>query len=163
MYDIDIDSDNGTGTGTDLEALCREPDRRARAPGLATVSGSVGAGAPDAAGAPAGGQHGQVAAAAGRAPASQAYWRDRYGSDSYCEPGSSFEDYAPACELASSRRAQAGGDQDFDAAEPELRQAWESSRDGSSLTWEQARAAMRAAWHRVDVDLDLGPGDAARR
>ena len=152
MYDIDIQTD----TGTDLEALCREPDHRARPPGLATVSGSVGRPGADAAGAPANGQHGQVAAAAGRAPATSAYWRNSYTTESYYEPGRSFEDYAPAYELGSRSRAQAAGGQDFDAAEPELRRAWESSRAGSSLTWEQARAAMRAAWHRVDVDL----GDA---
>ncbi len=155
MYDIDIETD----TGTDLEALCREPDHHPRPPGLATVSGSVGVWAPDAASAPAGGQHGQVAAAAGRAPAAQAYWRNSYASASYYEPGRSFEDYAPAYELGSSSRAQAAGDQDFDAAEPELRRAWESRRAGSSLTWEQTRAAMHAAWHRVDVDL----GDATPR
>lgn len=155
MYDIDIDTD----TGTDLEALCREPDHHPRPPGLATVSGSVGVRAPDAASAPAGGQHAQAAAAAGRAPATRAYWHNSYASESYYEPGRSFEDYAPAHELGSSSRAQAAGDQDFDAAEPELRRAWESRRAGSRLTWEQARAAMRAAWHRVDVDL----GDATAR
>ncbi len=157
MYDIDIDTD--TDTDTDLGPLCHEPDHHPRPPGLATVSGSVGVWAPVAAGAPAGGQHGQAAAAAGRAPATLAYWRNSYTSESYYEPGLSFEDYAPAYELGSRSRAHAAGDQDFDAAEPDMQRAWQSSRAGSSLTWEQARAAMRAAWHRVDVDL----GDATPR
>ena len=149
MYDIN----------TNLELLTSEPDDHPRQPGLATVSGSVGVWAPDVASAPADGQHAQAAAAAGRAPATRAYWHNSYASESYYEPGRSFEDYAPAHELGSSSRAQAAGDQDFDAAEPELRRAWESRRAGSRLTWEQARAAMRAAWHRVDVDL----GDATAR
>ena len=146
MYDIN----------TNLELLTSEPDDHPRQPGLATVSGSVGAWAPAGASAQDRGLHGLAAAAAGRAPAAQAYWRNSYTGESYYEPGHSFEDYAPAYELGWSSRAQAGDDRDFDAAEQDMQRAWESHRAASRLTWEQARAAMRAAWHRVDVDL----GDA---
>ncbi len=45
-----------------------------------------------------------------------------------------------------------------DAGDGPMQRAWEARRAGSSLTCEQARAAMRAAWHRVDVDLsDVAP------
>ncbi len=148
MYDLDTQS----------RPLSGEQNGPARPPGLATVSGLASLLAPDAANTPAGGgQHGQVAAAAGRAPAAQSYWRNRYSSEPYYEPGRSFEDYAPAYELGASVRALATVDQEFDALEPDMQRAWESRGAASNLTWEEVRAAMRAAWNRVDVDLsDVG-------
>ncbi len=135
----------------------REQDGQARPPGLSTVSGLAGRSTPDTGGAPDDRSHGAVAAAAGRAPAAQSYWRNSYSSEPYYEPGRSYEDYAPAYELGASGRALATVDQEFDAVEPDMQRAWESRGAASSLTWEQARAAMRAAWHRVDVDLsDVG-------
>lgn len=149
MYDIN----------TELEPLTGEPDADPHPPGLGTLSGRVGAWAHADTSATAGALHAKAAAAAGRAPAAQAYWRSSYESEPYYEPGRSFDDYAPAYELGWSSRAQAADRRDFDAAEQDMRRAWESRRATSSLTWEQARAAMRAAWDRVDVDL----GDANPR
>ena len=43
------------------------------------------------------------------------------------------------------------------ATEADLQRDWESVKGKSRLTWEQARAATRNAWHRVEQAL---PGDA---
>ena len=146
-------------TDTNPKPPSGAPADHAQPSGLATVSGLVGRRVPDAGDGPTSGLHGQFAAAAGRAPAAQSYWRSSYASEPYYEPGRSYEDYAPAYELgASSRAGMSDSVRDFAAAEPDMQRAWEARRAGSSLTWEQARAAMRAAWHRVDVDLsDVAP------
>ena len=47
--------------------------------------------------------------------------------------------------------------QSFDAVEPELKRMWDKYRHASSQTWEEAKAATRDAWHRVERAV---PGDA---
>ncbi len=131
----------------------RETKVRARAPGLATVSGLSGRAQRHDADAKAQDEHGKAAAAAGLAPGGEDYWRNSYSREPYYQPGRTFDDYAPAYRVGQERRARARVAVDFDTAEKDLQHDWESQRGSSRLTWEQARLAMRAAWDRVDLDL----------
>jgi uncharacterized protein (TIGR02284 family) len=77
-----------------------------------------------------------------------AYWREHYAGESYYEAGRSYDDYRPAFELGWSARA--AREADFDAIEPSLAEEWKVRRGSSSLEWEQARPATRAAWDRTE-------------
>lgn len=141
------------------DAFMSAPDVYSDQPGLATVSGLVSTAGQDDPDAQAGGQHGNAAAAAGGSPALEAYWRNSYTQEPYYEPGHTFDDYAPAYQVAWSTRVRAREVLDFEAAEQELRREWEAKRRGSRLTWEQAQVVMRAAWDRVDLDLTQAKSD----
>lgn len=100
------------------------------------------------AGAVAGGLGGKAAAEAVNPTAEEAYWRETFQDESYYTPGRTFDDYGPAYRLGWGSRASYDGD--FDAVEPSLAADWELRRDGSSLSWPEARPATRAAWNRID-------------
>ncbi len=100
------------------------------------------------AGAVAGGLGGKAAAESVNPTAEEAYWRGSYQKESYYEAGRTYDDYGPAYRLGWGGRDSYTGD--FDAVEPSLAADWELRRDGSSLSWPQARPATRAAWNRID-------------
>jgi uncharacterized protein (TIGR02284 family) len=100
------------------------------------------------AGAVVGGLGGKVVAESVNPTAEDAYWRESYNRETYVEPGRSYDDYGPAYELGWSSRA--GRTETFDALEPSLADEWSSRRGSSSLDWQQARPATRAAWERAD-------------
>jgi len=76
------------------------------------------------------------------------HWRPRFATESYYTDGMSYEDYAPAYQLAAARRAQAK-DQDFEAVRKSLASDYEAVRGSSRLGWEQAEPAARASWYKV--------------
>jgi uncharacterized protein (TIGR02284 family) len=47
-------------------------------------------------------------------------------------------------------KAHAGRGQSFDQLEPEFSRTWESSREGSTLTWDRAKGAVKDAWARSE-------------
>ena len=114
------------------------------------IGGPIGLAIGGVVGAVVGGLAGKAAAEAVNPTAEEAHWRETYTSESYYEPGRSFDDYAPAYRLGVSGRTQYAGD--WDTAEPQLASKWESSREGSSLSWPEAQPASRAAWERVDAN-----------
>ncbi|OUM02726.1 ferritin-like domain-containing protein [Variovorax sp. JS1663] len=77
-----------------------------------------------------------------------AYWREHYAGEPYCEAGRRYDDYRPAYELGWSSRAILKDH--FDSIEPALAQQWNARRGSSSLQWDQARPAARAAWDRAE-------------
>jgi uncharacterized protein (TIGR02284 family) len=82
-------------------------------------------------------------------PAGEAdYWREAFSREPYYESGRSFEEYAPAYELGWVGYGLYGGD--FDAANRVMANDWELRKGLSTLSWEQARPATRAAWQRAE-------------
>ncbi|HWP12413.1 MAG TPA: PA2169 family four-helix-bundle protein [Ramlibacter sp.] len=76
------------------------------------------------------------------------YWRAAYVREPYYESGRAFEDYGPACELGWVSYGMYGGA--FDAADRVMANDWEVRKGVSSLSWDQARPAARAAWQRAE-------------
>jgi uncharacterized protein (TIGR02284 family) len=84
----------------------------------------------------------------GAYPDSEAeYWQANYAADPYYVGGRLFEDYRPAYELGWASYATYGGE--FDAADRVLANDWEVRKGVSSLSWDEARPASRAAWQRA--------------
>jgi hypothetical protein len=81
----------------------------------------------------------------------ESFWRSSYIDRPYYDHSSDFtfdQDYLAAYRFGYVN-AYAYGTMDFEDVEPQLREAWESSRDASRLAWDQARAAANDAWHRA--------------
>lgn len=144
-----------------LDPISREPGAHPLGAGVGAAMGGAAAGAaagvlagPAGAvvggviGAVAGGLGGKAVAESVNPTLEEAYWRDNYHRESYYEAGRSFDDYAPAYRLGLYGRTEYDGT--FDATESDLATHWESRKQGSTLSWPQARLASRAAWDRVD-------------
>lgn len=86
------------------------------------------------------------------------YWREQYSSRPYVAQGVGYEEYAPAYRFGSESRTRYAG-RSFDEAERDLERDWERRHGTSSLSWQNAKEAVRDAWHRVERAL---PGDADR-
>jgi len=121
---------------------------------IGAVGGPVGAAVGLAAGAVAGGLAGKAAAEGVNPTAEEAYWRGAYEREAYYEPGRSYDDYGPAYAYGWNARVRYPGA--FEDVDAQLGRGWRTERGGSSLDWEQARPATRAAWDR------LGPDSEAR-
>lgn len=150
------------------------------APGSHPVGAGVGAAVGTAVGAAAGALGGPVGMAAGAAlgaavvgglvgglagkaagekidpTVEDAYWSKSYGSSSYVTKGSDYKQYQPAYKYGWESYARHDG-RKFDQVETELARDWEKNRNGSPLTWDNAKPAVRDAWHRVERAI---PGDA---
>ncbi len=111
------------------------------------VAGPVGAVVGGIVGAVAGGLGGKTAGEAVNPTAHEAYWRDNYTREPYYEAGRSFDDYGPAYRLGLDGYNEYSGD--FAGADARLSDAWESRRERSTLSWNEARHASRAAWDRA--------------
>ncbi len=81
-------------------------------------------------------------------PAREAdYWCEVYLREPYYEGGRGFEDYSPAYELGWVSYSLYGGE--FDSADRVMANDWLVRKGVSTLSWEQARPATRAAWQRA--------------
>lgn len=82
-------------------------------------------------------------------PLSEAeYWRGAHAQEPYYEAGRRFEDYSTAYELGWVSYHRYGGE--FDTADRVLGNDWLVRKGISTLSWEQARPAARAAWQRAE-------------
>lgn len=111
------------------------------------LGGPVGAVVGGVIGAVAGGLGGKAVAESINPTAEEAYWRDNYRLEPYYEAGRTYDDYAPAYRLGLQGRTLYEGD--FVDMENRLAGDWDSRKESSTLTWQQARSASRAAWDRV--------------
>jgi hypothetical protein len=78
-----------------------------------------------------------------------AHWRDCWRAQHYVRPGRQYEDYAPAYCVGYIGHAQYGGS--YEDAENSLYANWVRIRGDSPLGWEEALAAIRAAWDRMEA------------
>ena len=76
------------------------------------------------------------------------YWREAHGQEPYYEAGRGFEEYSTAYELGWVSYHLYGGE--FDTADRVLANDWLVRKGVSTLSWEQARPACRAAWQRAE-------------
>lgn len=87
------------------------------------------------------------ASLSGLPPSESEYWRQVLVREPYYEDGRHFEDYSAAYEIGWSGYHAYGGE--FDIADRVMATDWMVRKGISSLSWEQARAASRAAWQRA--------------
>jgi len=119
--------------------------------GAGPIGGAIGA----AVGAVAGGLAGKGVAEQVNPTAEDAYWREHYSSEPYYDPGFTYDDYQGAYRTGYEGYARLGSSgRRYEDIEPELRSEYERKHGTSRLTWEKARSAVRAAWHRFDRDLE---------
>jgi uncharacterized protein (TIGR02284 family) len=131
----------GTGVGAAGGAMAGAAAGALAGPLGMAVGGVVGA--------VVGGLAGKAAAEAVNPTAEEAHWRENYTKEPYYQSGRSFDDYGPAYRLGVNSRLQQKDE--WTAVEPRLSSEWESNRGNSTLNWEHAGPAARAAWERVDV------------
>ena len=92
--------------------------------------------------------------------AEEAYWRENYSSRPYVTGGATFNEYRPAYSYGVDAHRRYEG-QSFEQAEPELMRDWDRVKGMSSLTWENAKHAVRDSWQRVsDFVESATPGDS---
>ncbi|MEP6965969.1 MAG: PA2169 family four-helix-bundle protein [Polaromonas sp.] len=143
-----------------LDPITNEPGAHPVGTGLGAAMGGAAAGAAagvwggpvgavvgGVVGAVAGGLGGKAVAESVNPTLEEAYWRENYNREPYYESGRTFDDYGPAYRLGLQGRTAYGGN--FDDVESRLEGEWPNQRERSSLSWEHARAASRAAWDRV--------------
>jgi hypothetical protein len=122
---------------------------------IGSVAGPVGTVVGTAIGAVAGGLAGKGAAEAINPTVEDEYWRRTYATRPYVSSGADYDAYKPAYQYGWESYARYQNRR-FDEVESDLRRDWEGRRD-SRMTWDNARDAVRDAWHRVERKL---PGDA---
>ena len=103
----------------------------------------------------AGAAAGHGAAAAINPTAEDAYWNGAYTTRPGYHAGYTYDDYGPAYRLGYEGRGRYAG-KGYDDVESSLAADWERIKGKSRLTWVEAKAAARDAWHRVEHAL---PGD----
>lgn len=88
------------------------------------------------------------------------YWQNQFRNESYYEAGRAYDDYEPAYRAGIEGYDRHRDDRPrFDQVERDLQSDYERLKGRSPLGWEQAKNAVRAAWHRLEQAL---PGDADR-
>lgn len=125
---------------------------------IGAIGGPIGMVVGGVVGAIAGGATGHAVAEGLDPTAEDAYWNENYKNEPYHQADHDYSDYGPAYRMGYGSYGK-DSKRSFDEAEPELASKWENERDGSQLSWEHARHAVRAGWHRVERAL---PGDADR-
>jgi hypothetical protein len=114
---------------------------------IGALGGPLGMAAGAAIGAVAGGAAMHGAATVVNPAVEDAHWRDAYTREPYVNHAFTYDDYAPAYRLGYTNRAKSTGS--FEASEVQLSQDWQAIKGTSRLTWDEARNASKAAWHRV--------------
>ena len=85
-----------------------------------------------------------------------AYWRSAYQTAPYYTPGYTYDDYGPAYELGYNSRGRYSGRLRRVRATT-CRASGTHVKGKSRLSWDQAKSATRAAWHKVERAM---PGDS---
>jgi uncharacterized protein (TIGR02284 family) len=91
------------------------------------------------------------------------YWQQAHMREPYYEDGRHFEDYSAAYEIGWAGYHAYGNEFDFEAADRVLATDWMVRKGVSSLSWEQARAASRAAWQRAHNAREFTTDGSAKR
>ena len=110
----------------------------------------------------AGGVAGKTIAESIDPAAEEAYWRETYLTRPYVNREATFNEYRPAYSYGVDAHRRYEG-QSFEQAEPELMRDWDRVKGMSSLTWEDAKHAVRDSWQRVsDFAQRATPGASDR-
>jgi hypothetical protein len=155
----------------------RNPDPITGAPGSHPVGTGVGAAGGGATGAAIGAAAGPVGAVVGAAigavaggyagkgvaemidpTAENAHWRENYRNESYVKGDLAYDHYEPAYRTGYTGYGKHAGKK-WEDAETDLERDYEQTKGSSSLAWNDAKHATKAAWHKVERAL---PGNADR-
>ncbi|QCO66703.1 hypothetical protein E4582_13630 [Luteimonas yindakuii] len=80
------------------------------------------------------------------------YYRRIYRDMPYFSSGRAWTDYAPAYRYAMEQVAMLDiGGASFEAIEARLQGGWDDARDGSRLSWPEARGAVRHVFEDADA------------
>lgn len=120
-----------------------------------SVAGPVGTAVGVVVGAVAGGLIGKGVAEGIEPSRHHAYWRANYKTQPYVLDGATYEQYAPAYQHGWESRAAFGG-KSFEDAEEHLGRSWDDRRGESTLSWEEAKPAVKDGWVRA---TEMGPWD----
>jgi hypothetical protein len=124
------------------------------------LGGPVGAVVGAAIGAVAGGLAGKSVAEKIDPTVEDDYWRTNYNTRPYYEDDYTYEDYEPAYRTGyESYGSYRDRGMNYDQAESQLRQDYETRYGSSRLGWEKAKYATRDAWDRLERAI---PGDVDR-
>jgi hypothetical protein len=140
----------GTGVGAAVGGAAGVGGAIAAGAAMGTVAGPVGTAVGAVVGAVAGGLVGKGVAEGVNPTAEHEYWRGHYAQRPYVNPGSSYEEYAPAYQYGWECREKYCG-KSFDEVEPDLARDWDRAKGKSQLKWETAKEASRDAWDRTDL------------
>lgn len=86
------------------------------------------------------------------------HFADDFKNSRFFRSGSEWQDYEPAYQYGYESFDRHRGRR-FEEVESELAQAWNTTRRGSKLAWEEAKEAVRDGWHYLERAM---PGDADR-
>lgn len=123
---------------------------------VGAIAGPVGAGVGLVAGAIAGGLAGKGVAEKIDPTAENAYWKSNHAKQTYVERDADYATYQPAYRTGYEGFSRYPG-KTYDQIEADLKRDYEKSNGTNKLSWEKAKLATRAAWHRVEKTL---PNDA---
>ena len=85
------------------------------------------------------------------------YFGEQYSESVYYREDYDYDDYRPAYRYGTQARSLSPGAQWDADTETRLEQGWERAKGSSRLSWQDAKDAVKDAWHRVEIRL---PGDA---
>jgi hypothetical protein len=123
---------------------------------IGTVAGPVGTIAGATAGAIIGGVAGNALGKAVDPTAEEAHWKKTFSKEPYYQAGLGYDEYAAAYRTGYQGRTQFPG-RKFDDVERDLESNYNRGKGTSTLVWEKAKRATRAAWDRIEVMI---PGDS---
>lgn len=117
---------------------------------IGAVAGPLGALIGGAIGAVVGGGAGKAAAEAFDPTLEETYWRAEYAKSPSYVSGYDFDrDYHPAYAVGYANRHRYPADATFEQYESDLERSWNEVKGESRLKWEEAKLAVRDAWHRL--------------
>jgi hypothetical protein len=120
------------------------------------MGGPIGAVIGAAVGAVTGGLAGKSAAEAVNPTAEELFWKETYVREPYYVNGHAYEYYAPAFRAGWEGRVRYDG-RSFDAAEADLKAAYNATKSELEPEWREVRPAALAAWSRVDRSMRATP------
>jgi phage tail tape-measure protein len=133
----------GTGVGAATGAAAGAIVGALGGPAGAIVGGAIGAAG--------GAVAGHRAAREINPTAEDDYWREHYATREYVHGERPYTEYRPAYRYGWEARVIHDDELSFDDVESQLEQGWIDVREGSSLSWPEARSATRDAWERVQA------------
>jgi uncharacterized protein (TIGR02271 family) len=136
------------GGGAAGAALGAAGSAAAAGAALGAAAGPVGVVVGAVAGGVVGGLVGKQVAERINPTAEDSYWKDKYKSRPYVDPGAPYEEYQPAYRYGWESQGHYQG-KHFDQVEADLKSGWDKAQDKSKLGWDKAKHAVRDAWDRV--------------
>ena len=115
---------------------------------MGTVVGPVGTVVGAVVGAVAGGLVGKGVAEGINPTVEHSYWQKNYATRPYVTAGTSYDQYGPAYQHGWESRTR-HMDRGYTEVESDIGSTWEHAKGKSSLTWEQAKHAVRDGWDHV--------------